>query len=253
MRYDFFVSKRLNISRNKALELIENEEVLLNDRYFKASFNIKNFLAKLTKIQDLSHDAIIFSKELNLELISEIYVSRAALKLKTFLKDNEIKIKGKRCLDIGCSTGGFVQILLENEALNVTALDVGAKQLHASLRNNEKIILLENMDLRSFKSEQKFDLITCDVSFISLKNLLFYIDQLALKELVLLFKPQFEVGKDAKRDKRGVLKDDKAIIKARSEFEKECTKLAWILKSTQESCIKGKEGNVEYFYYYIKK
>jgi len=252
MRFDFFVSKRLNISRNKALELIENEEILLNGKNFKASFDVKKFLENLIKKQGLNQDEIYLSKDLNLKLLSEIYVSRAALKLKNFIKENEIKITGKNCLDIGSSTGGWVQILLENKALKITALDVGNNQLHPSLRANEKVIFFENTDLRVFKSEEKFELITCDVSFISLRVLLFYIDKLALKELILLFKPQFEVGKNVKRDKKGVLKDDKAVLKAMENFEKECAKLGWLLKSTQASCIKGKEGNVEYFYYYIK-
>ncbi|HDZ5065831.1 TPA: TlyA family RNA methyltransferase [Campylobacter jejuni] len=252
MRFDFFVSKRLNISRNKALELIENEEVLLNGKSFKASFDVKNFLENLLKKQDLNSEEIYLSKELNLELLSEIYISRAALKLKNFLEENNIEVNNKNCLDIGSSTGGFVQILLQNKALKITALDVGSNQLHPSLRTNEKIILYENTDLRAFKSEEKFEFITCDVSFISLTNLLYCINNLALREIILLFKPQFEVGKNVKRDKKGVLKDDKAILKAKMDFEKECAKLGWLLKNTQKSCIKGKEGNVEYFYYYIK-
>ncbi|EAK0786402.1 TlyA family RNA methyltransferase, partial [Campylobacter jejuni] len=202
--------------------------------------------------QDLNLEDILLANELKLDLLSEIYVSRAALKLKNFLEENDIEIKHKNCLDIGSSTGGFVQILLENQALKITALDVGSNQLHSSLRVNEKIILHENTDLRAFKSEEKFELVTCDVSFISLINLLYYIDNLALKEIILLFKPQFEVGKNIKRDKKGVLKDDKAILKARMDFEKACAKLGWLLKNTQKSSIKGKEGNVEYFYYYIK-
>lgn len=252
MRYDFFVSKRLNISRNKALELIESAELLLNCKTFKASFDVKNYLQNLLKKQKLSDAEVLFAKELHLDLLSTIYVSRAALKLKKFIIDNALKIQGKNCLDIGSSTGGFVQILLENKALKITALDVGNNQLHSSLRNHTKIILYENMDLRAFESEEKFEFITCDVSFISLVTLLFYIDKLALKEIILLFKPQFEVGKNVKRDKKGVVKDEKAIIKARMNFEKECAKLGWLLQNTQSSCIKGKEGNVEYLYYYIK-
>ncbi|HEE9564057.1 TPA: TlyA family RNA methyltransferase, partial [Campylobacter jejuni subsp. jejuni] len=158
MRFDFFVSKRLNISRNKALELIENEEVLLNGKSFKASFDVKNFLENLKKTQDLNPEDILLTDGLKLDLLSEIYVSRAALKLKNFLEENGIEIKHKNCLDIGSSTGGFVQILLENQALKITALDVGNNQLHLSLRTNEKIILHENTDLRTFKSEEKFEL-----------------------------------------------------------------------------------------------
>lgn len=83
MRFDFFVSKRLNISRNKALELIENEEILLNGKSFKASFDVK-ILENLKKTQDLNPEDILLANELKLDLLSEIYVSRAALKLKKF-------------------------------------------------------------------------------------------------------------------------------------------------------------------------
>lgn len=248
MRYDLFIAKKLNISRNKALELIENEEIMLNSKLFKASFDVKNLLKN-----DLNDDEILHCKEFDLKLLSEIYVSRAAFKLKNFLKDKNILIAGANCLDIGSSTGGFVQILLENKALKITALDVGDNQLHQSLRNNEKIQIFENTDLREFKSTQKFDIITCDVSFISLQLLLFYINELALKDIILLFKPQFEVGIKAKRDKKGVLKDEKAVQNSRKEFEKACAKLGWILISSEESKIKGKEGNVEYFYHYTKR
>lgn len=249
MRYDIFIAKRLNLSRNKALELIENEDILLNSKLFKASFDVTNLL----KNKVLNEEELLNSKELNLELLRTLYVSRAALKLKHFLKNKNINIGGKNCLDIGSSTGGFVQILLENKALKITALDVGANQLHTTLRDNDKIKLIENMDLREFKSEEKFELITCDVSFISLLNLLFYIDKLALKDIILLFKPEFEVGKEAKRDKKGVLKEEKDVQKAMKNFEKACANLGWILKHNEESKIKGKEGNVEYFYHYAKK
>lgn len=249
MRYDFFVSKRLKISRNKAIELIENKEILLNSRVFKASFDVTTLIQN----KDLIEAEILTCKELKLELLSKIYVSRAAFKLKSFLENKNILIKDRNCLDIGSSTGGFVQILLENEALKITALDVGSNQLHLSLRNNSKINLVENTDLRTFKSDEKFDLITCDVSFISLMHLLFYIDKLALKDIILLFKPQFEVGKDAKRDKKGILKDEKVVQEARKNFEKACINLGWILQISEESKIRGKEGNVEYFYYYSKR
>ncbi|EAI3515855.1 TPA: TlyA family RNA methyltransferase [Campylobacter coli] len=249
MRYDIFVAKRLNLSRNKALELIENEEILLNSKPYKASFDVQNLLKN--KIAD--QEELLNSKELNLELLGELYVSRAAFKLKYFLENHNINIANKTCLDIGSSTGGFVQILLEHKALKVSALDVGDNQLHPSLRDDERIEVIENTDLRTFKSEQKFDFITCDVSFISLTHLLSYIDNLALKDIVLLFKPQFEVGKQAKRDKKGVLKDEKAVLKAMREFENACARLGWILQCCEESKIKGKEGNIEYFYYYTKK
>ncbi|TQR33872.1 TlyA family rRNA (cytidine-2'-O)-methyltransferase [Campylobacter sp. MIT 99-7217] len=252
MRYDLFVSKKLKISKNQALELIKNEALSLNLRHFKPSFNIKNY-AKSLFAKDFSQEELLSLKELNLKLKTKLYVSRAALKLKAFLEEIKIEVKNKACLDIGSSTGGFVQVLLEKEVKSVLALDVGKNQLHSSLRQDPRIRVAENTDLRAFESKEKFELITCDVSFISLLNLIFYIDELASKDIILLFKPQFEVGKEAKRDKKGVLKDEKAILKARAKFEEECAKTGWVLEHCEISAIKGKEGNAEYFYHYAKK
>ncbi|MBF7042924.1 TlyA family RNA methyltransferase [Campylobacter volucris] len=239
MRFDVFVSKKLNISRNKACELIEKNQILLNGVAKKTSFNIES-------------ENPLEDERLNLTLLEELFVSRAAYKLKYFLQNFPIEIENKICLDIGSSTGGFVQILHQQKAKTIYALDVGSNQLHQSLKEFENIILYENTDLRAFKSDVKFDVITCDVSFISLLYLLDDIDKLAKDFIILLFKPQFEVGKSAKRDKNGVVKDEKAIKNTRDKFEKECAKLGWILQNTQKSYLKGKEGNVEFFYAYRK-
>lgn len=88
--------------------------------------------------------------------------------------------------------------------------------------------------------------------FAPLKNVLCCIDEFAKSLILLLFKPQFEVGISVKRDKCGVVKDEKAIFKAQKEFEKECASLGWLLKGFAPSTIKGKEGNVEFFYLYQK-
>ncbi len=180
------------------------------------------------------------------------YVSRAGDKLKEFLKDKEIELKDKVCLDIGSSTGGFTQVLLEYGAKSVTAVDVGSEQLHHSLRNDKRVKLYENTDIRDFKSDEKFDMVTCDLSFISVETILDRILVFARNELILLFKPQFEVGKDVKRDRRGVVKDQKAIERVLRDFESELVKRGYRVLIKEESKIKGKEGNVEYFFY-IKK
>ncbi|MCH5336037.1 MAG: TlyA family RNA methyltransferase [Campylobacter sp.] len=252
MRYDSFVALSLNISRNKALELIEKKEVLLNQKSFKPSFNVKNYLQSLLGDENLEEKDLLNSKALKLELLTKIYVSRGALKLKNFILQSALDIKNKTCLDIGSSTGGFVEVLLEFKAAKVVALDVGSNQLHQSLRENQRVKVFENTDLKDFKSDEKFEVITCDVSFTSLLNLLFYIDKFALKDIILLFKPEFEAGKNAKRTKKGVLKDEERLLEVRKEFEKACLDLGWELKNTAVSSIKGKEGNVEYFYHYTK-
>ncbi len=252
MRYDTFVALRLKISKNKAKELIENKEISLNESFFKPSFNVKNYLQNLLVCKNLEQKELLASKELKLKLLSRIYVSRAALKLKNFLLQNSLSILNKTCLDIGSSTGGFVQVLLEFGAARVVALDIGSNQLHLSLREDKRVQVFENTDIKAFKSDEKFDFISCDVSFTSLLNLLVFIDKFALKDIILLFKPQFEAGKDAKRNKKGVLKDDLRLKKAREEFEKACLALNWSFQNTEISSLKGKEGNVEYFYHYTK-
>ena len=151
-------------------------------------------------------------------------------------------------LDVGSSTGGFVQILLQRGAKSVTALDVGSSQLSEILRRDPRVIVRENTDIREFESEKKFDLITCDVSFISLNLILKSLASLAKSALIVLFKPQFEVGAEIKRNKKGVLKDEKAVCAARAKFERLCAELGLAVLHASACKITGKEGNREFFY-----
>ena len=249
MRYDFFISKKLNISKNKAKELILSEQILLNVKLFKPAFNVANYAFEKFKIQK---SELLSDERLNLNLLESLFVSRAAFKLKHFLDEIKLNINGLNALDIGAAAGGFTEVLLLKGVKSVLALDVGTKQFDEKLRKDGRVSVLENMNLKDFQSKHKFDIITCDVSFTSLKNLLFKINELAKADIILLFKPQFEVGIEAKRDKKGVLKDEKAILKAREDFEKECELLKWQLQSSKISALKGKEGNVEYFYHFKK-
>lgn len=233
MRADIVVAQALNISRNRACELINSKKIKANSNLIKKPSQILNLSDKI-------------------EIDSPIYVSRAALKLAGFLDEIELNLDDKTALDIGSSSGGFVQILLENGVKQVVALDVGTMQLSKNLRENSKVVVKENTDIRDFVSDVKFDIISADVSFISLLNIISHIDNLALSDIVLLFKPQFEVGIEAKRTKSGVVKDDKAIDRAMVKFESKCMALGWRLIAKSESKIKGKEGNVEYFYYFKK-
>ena len=158
-------------------------------------------------------------------------------------------------MDVGSSTGGFVQILLQRGAKSITALDVGSSQLSEILRRDPRVIVRESTDIREFVSEKKFDLITCDVSFISLKEILPSIDALAGEncDIILLFKPQFEVGRTVKRNKKGVVTDAKAVREARAKFELAAANLGWIMRQTRECEVKGKEGNAELFYAFNKR
>lgn len=231
MRADEFVANALKISRNKASELIKNSKILAGG-------------VLLTKAaQNLDENTEI-------SCVSDIFVSRGALKLKSFLENANIDIKGKNALDIGSSTGGFVQILLLNGAKSVVCVDVGSDQLDSSLRADKRVEVHENTDIRDFKSDERFDIVTADISFVSLNLILPSIKRLANDDIIMLFKPQFEVGRTAKRDKKGVVKDEKACKNAIKAFELECAKMGFVYQSSQNCAIKGKNGNQEIFYHY---
>ncbi|WP_457564173.1 23S rRNA (cytidine-2'-O)-methyltransferase TlyA [Caminibacter sp.] len=233
MRLDeAIVNKHLLNSRNKAKELIKNSKVKVNGKIVtKPSYKVGE------------NDEIEILED-------KVYVSRAAYKLKNYLEKYRIDLKDRLVLDIGSSTGGFSEVCLEKGA-KVVGVDVGSNQLHSSLRDKMKVF--ENTDIREFTYPKKFDIIVSDVSFISLLKIIQKIDSLIDKgDIILLFKPQFEVGREAKRDKKGVVTDIEAIKKARENFEKECAKVGWRLLRSEVSSIKGKEGNTEYIYHFIK-
>jgi 23S rRNA (cytidine1920-2'-O)/16S rRNA (cytidine1409-2'-O)-methyltransferase len=221
-------------SRNKAQELIKEGLVLVNGAVAKKS-------------------SLDVSEEDSIKLLEHrSYVSRAAWKLRNFLDDLELNLQGKRALDIGSSTGGFTQVLLEEGVASVDAVDVGSHQLHESIKKESRVTSYENCDIRTFEVQECYDLVVSDVSFISLHHILDAIDSMACGIIILLFKPQFEVGREAKRDKNGVVLDAKAILHAMESFEMACREKAWQLVVKEPSKITGKEGNLEYCYYFTK-
>ncbi len=237
-------------------DIVRLDTVLVDEGYFES----RNKAQSAIKDRNVFVNGVIIQKPSfsvgendKIEVLEKIrYISRAGDKLKEFLKDKDINLKDKICLDIGSSTGGFVEVLLEFEAKEVTAVDVGKDQLHDKLKNDPKVHSFEECDIRNFQSDTKFDVITCDVSFVSINVILEDILRLAHDKIILLFKPQFEVGKDIKRDRRGVVKDQKAIERVLRDFESELIKKDCQVLVKEESKIKGKEGNVEYFFYIQK-
>lgn len=222
-------------SRNRAHDAIKAGQVMVDGNKAKPSAKI-------------DENTVVEVKD------AKFYASRGARKLEDFLVEYPMDFAGKSALDIGSSTGGFAQIVLENGAECLTCVDVGSDQLHISLRENDKVTLYEETDIRDFASEEGFGLVTCDVSFISIRMIMDDIDRLSAKgtDIVILYKPQFEVGKDAKRDSKGVVQDLDAIARRKEEFEAEAKKLGWDEKYQAESKVQGKEGNQEYLYHFIK-
>ena len=220
-------------SRNRALDAIKRGKVFVDGEVAKAS----------CKCDEKSQ--IDIDKE-------KFYVSRASKKLEFFLEEYPLELKAKRALDIGSSTGGFVQILLENEVQSVACVDVGSNQLHHSLRENKKVAIFEETDIRDFNPNEPFEVVTCDVSFISILQIVDAIDRLSGADMILLFKPQFEVGRNVKRDSRGVVVNLEAIAEAKERFEAKAYELGWKFCYSSSSKLAGKSGNIEYIYHFKK-
>ena len=235
MRLDnYLVENAFTDSRNKAQALIKEGLVFVNKKVAKkSSYKVQ----KSDEIKVQEHKS---------------YVSRAAFKLDEFLNEIGLHVTDKTALDIGSSTGGFTQVLLERGVKEVSCVDVGHDQLHHSLRTDERVNVYEGCDIRKFTSDRLFDLVVSDVAFISLLYILDDVERLACKDIILLFKPQFEVGREVKRDKNGVVQDKKAIAAAMQKFEDACALKGWRLEKKAPSSLSGKEGNLEYCYYFKK-
>jgi len=234
MRLDkYLVEKGYFESRNRALDAIKRGKVFVNGLPAKASM-------QCTETTNIDIDQ------------EKFYVSRAAKKLELFLEEYSMNLEGKRAVDVGSSTGGFVQILLENSVASVACVDVGSNQLHHSLRDNEKVAIFEETDVREFMPKEPFDMLTCDVSFISILQIIDAIDRLASDDMILLFKPQFEVGRAVKRDSRGVVVNQEVIAEAKERFEVKTRELGWKKCYSTTSKLSGKSGNIEYIYHFRK-
>jgi len=229
---NYLVEKEFVSSRNKAQSLIKDGLVFVNGKVIKKSS---------LKIEE--HDVVTLAEH-------KSYVSRAAFKLLEFLEEIDLDVKDRMALDIGSSTGGFTQVLLEKGVAEVSCVDVGRDQLHKSLREDKRVNVFESTDIRKFEIQEQFDLVVSDVAFISLLHILDDVDRLASKDIILLFKPQFEVGRHVKRDKNGVVLDKKAILKSMEVFEDACALKGWQLMQKAPSKLTGKEGNLEYCYHF---
>ncbi|KPP82678.1 MAG: 23S rRNA (cytidine1920-2'-O)/16S rRNA (cytidine1409-2'-O)-methyltransferase [Oceanicaulis sp. HLUCCA04] len=177
------------------------------------------------------------------------FVSRAALKLIAGLDAFAVTPDGRVCLDIGSSTGGFSEVLLQRGAARVYAVDVGRDQLHPSLQRHPRLTSLEDTDARRLDAvliAESPSLIVCDASFIGLAKLLGVPLSLAAPDadLIALFKPQFEVGR-AHIGKGGIVSDEEAVRAALDAFVNWLAGQGWPVAGTLPSPIAGGDGNRE--------
>lgn len=269
IKQDFFIESEIFCSRAalKLQRFLHNTESQAYQYVFYESSLLREnntFLSYLTQCRDIeqwqkAHDSI---KAHNVESSLKTYITTS---LKAILP---LLIKDSVILDVGASAGGFSQVLLTYKPKLIVAQDIGTLQLDSNLSKRDEIVSIENVDIRIFSQdfhiykekilahikdskndvlqENMFDFLVCDVSFISLELILQSLLNLS-KTMLLLYKPQYEVGIQAKRNKKGVIKDKKITLQCLESF------LA-LLKAknaryifAEKSLLAGKEGNEEFF------
>lgn len=239
-------------SRERAQSLIMTGHVLVNDR-------------PVTKC------GVLIEEAANIRITGQDhpYVGRGGVKLAHALKEFGIDVNGKMCIDVGASTGGFTDCLLQNGVAKVFAIDVGYGQLDWKLRNDPRVVVMERVNIKTVSkltSSQvnKFEpanLLTCqltnliviDVSFISLTKVFPHVDRL-LEEggtIIALIKPQFEAGR-GKVGRGGIVRDEAVREECVKNVKESAHALHWQFKGVTTSPITGADGNVEFLAWFVK-
>lgn len=242
MRADIFLTENgYSKSRQLAKRLIIDSRLLINDKVCnKPSYDIK----PTDNIQIVGNNPK--------------YVGRGGLKLETAIENFNISLDENICIDIGASTGGFTDCMLQNGASRVYALDVGHDQLDKTLLNDNRVINLEKTNIRdvdiSTFGDELVDFISVDVSFISLKLVLPKVYEFLkpLGRAVTLIKPQFEAGK-SNLNKNGIVKSEKVRLSVVNDIQAFAQSLGFTVSGICQSAITGSKGNVEYLMYVIKR
>lgn len=243
IRLDVLLTQRgLANSREKARALIMAGNVFINGQR-----------------EDKPGSSFAEDKIENIEIKGETlpFVSRGGLKLDKAVKVFELSFDGYTCLDIGASTGGFTDCMLQNGAAKVYSVDVGHGQLDWKLRSDERVVCMEKTNFRYLTKEditEDIDFASCDVSFISLTKILIPACRLLRDHgrMVVLIKPQFEAGRD-KVGKKGVVRDRKVHEEVVSMIVDFTPIAGFDILGLSYSPIRGPEGNIEYLLYLEKK
>jgi 23S rRNA (cytidine1920-2'-O)/16S rRNA (cytidine1409-2'-O)-methyltransferase len=229
-RLDILVAEQESISREKAQALIMAGEVLVGGQpATKAGQN--------------------FETDVDIQIKQKFpYVSRGALKLEKAARDFGIDFKDRIVADIGASTGGFTDFSLQNGAAKVFAIDTGRGQIAQKLRDDDKVFLFENTNIKDVKElPEKIDFFVVDVSFISLTKVLPSLKTIDPSAgVIALVKPQFEVGKEIADKTKGVIRDSSLqmdVVKKIGEFAEN---LEYRVEALTESPIEGAKGNKEF-------
>lgn len=236
----------------------------------KGYFDTKSRAQAAIMAGDVKVDGIIVTKsgfqlEVKENTVFEIksmpFVSRGGFKLDKALKEFNIDLTGKICLDAGASTGGFTDCMLQNGAKKVYSVDVGYGQIAWKLRTDNRVKVIEKVNIKNCnesdiydETDERANFLTMDLSFISITKVLPNLIKLAHNddfEIVSLIKPQFEAGKD-QVGKNGVVREKETHIEVIKNVIECCNSLNLITKNLTFSPIKGPKGNIEYLIYLSK-
>ncbi|MGN0620702.1 MAG: TlyA family RNA methyltransferase [Porcipelethomonas sp.] len=237
MRVDaFMVENGLAPSRERAKELIKKQQVTVNSRVcVKPSANV--------------------GSEDKVEVTGETlrYVGRGGLKLEKIIEKYSLDLSGKTCMDVGASTGGFTDCMLQSGAGKVYAVDVGSGQLAQKLLEDSRVVNMEKTDIRDLSESdfpEKIDFISADVSFISLKLVLPHIRRLISPDgqAAVLIKPQFEAGRE-NVGKNGIVRSKKVHERVLSDIYAFACGLGFKVIDVCCSPVTGAKGNIEYLIY----
>lgn len=184
------------------------------------------------------------------------YVSRGGLKLEKAMTHFGLSLEGKVCMDVGASTGGFTDCMLQNGAVKVYSVDVGHGQLDWKLRNDERVVCMERTNIRYVTPEdiaEPVQFVSIDVSFISLTKVLLPVRNLMEEnaQMVCLIKPQFEAGRE-KVGKKGVVRDPKVHEEVIQQVISYARSISFGVLHLEFSPIKGPEGNIEYLLHLVR-
>lgn len=239
-RLDVLLVKRgLAESREKAKAIIMSGNVFVNEqREDKAGTQFSEKVNIVVKGQQMK------------------YVSRGGYKLEKAIEQYGVSVEGKVCMDVGSSTGGFTDCMLQNGATKVYAVDVGTNQLAWKLRQDERVVSMEKTNIRYLEPEQIEDAIafaSIDVAFISLTKVLVPVRNLLAEdgEVVCLIKPQFEAGRE-KVGKKGVVREKSVHLEVIEMVTDYARQIGFLPLKLDYSPIKGPEGNIEYLLYIRK-
>lgn len=231
---NYLVKNKLVKTRTRSKYEIENGNVSVNGKIItKPSFKVSD------------EDEIIVNNSFD-------YVSKGALKLLKAKEVFNIDFNNKVMLDIGSSTGGFSEVALRNNIKKVIAVDVGKDQFDEKLKEDKRVELHEETDIRNFEIKESIYIITIDVSFISVTKFLDKINSINPKEIILLIKPQFECGKELADKYKGIPLNKEVHFNIINNIIKSFSNINFNIQDLTYSPIKGGSGNIEYLAYFTK-